>query len=127
MMEILRRLIVLEKRVEELGTLHNRSGLYLGKARAVTISGDSVTVVGHYLLLTPEAGNTDDLATIVDTIEAKTVFLQCADAAYTITVKDNTGNIQLPTGDISLAGETQILALIYDDSQSKWISFLPVT
>ena len=126
MISILTRLSLLEKKVAELATLNNRTGLFLGKPRDVTIAGGSVDVAGNFLLLTPEVGNTDDLDTIVDAIEAKTIFLQCADAAYTITVKDGTGNIILPSGDVSLVGETQILSLVYDESQSAWLTFLPV-
>lgn len=126
MMGIYTRLATIERELRELKTQHNRTGLFLGKARDVTIASGSITVTGNYMLLTPQTGLADDLDTIVDTIEAKVVFLQCADAAYTITIKDGTDNILLPSGDVTLTGETQVLPLIYDDSQSKWISFMPV-
>lgn len=126
MIPMIARLTRLEKELAELKTQHNRTGLFLGKSREVTIAAGSATVVGNYLWLIPESGNSDDLTTLVDDIDAKVVFLRCADAAYTITIKDGTGNILLPSGDVTLAGITQVIPLIKDEAQSAWITLLPV-
>lgn len=126
MMGIYTRLARLERDLRELRAGTNRTGFFTSKPRDVTIASGSVTVVGNFLLLTPESGNTDDLDTIVDDIHGKMILLQNADAAYSITIKDSVGNVILPSGDIVLAGNTQMVALIYDETQTAWISFMPI-
>ena len=41
------------------------------------------------------------------------------DTGDTITVKDNTGNLQL-SGDFAMDNEADKITLIYDDAISKW-------
>lgn len=119
--DLYKRLSRMERRLDRIEPRIIFAPLHLGRQNEVTISGDAITVGKPHTLLTPEAGVTDDLATLNGGQDGKTVILRPADASYTITVKDATGNILTSTGaDVVLTGKIQSATFTYIEADTTW-------
>lgn len=109
-----RRLKILEARPPV-----DDSGLF-GRFQALTIASGVITPAAHaHYVLRPETGSTDDLATITATRDGQLLFLR-VESGKTITVKNGTGNITLPGGDIVLDSSTKLLALFFVADAALW-------
>lgn len=94
--------------------------LSTGTATALTIASDAITVGNSSLIrLLPESGTTDDLATINGGYDGQLIVLCTANTGDTITVKDNTGNIQLAGGDFAMDATSDTLTVLYSAALSK--------
>jgi hypothetical protein len=79
----------------------------------LTIASDAITVTRSLHALTPESGNTDDLATINGGVEGMELILRPASTAHVITLK-RTGNIRLDgSTDKVLTGSLARIRLIF--------------
>lgn len=85
----------------------------------LTISSGAVTATKSYHVIAAETGTTDDLDTIT-AAQNNTFIVISADTGDTITVKNGTGNIYLPGGDMDMSG-SEMLLLFYDGT--NWIDF----
>lgn len=88
-----------------------------------TIASDTITVTSAYVpnlvsLDTEAAAATDNLATISGGLSGQVIFLRSTTATRVITVKDGTGNIQLPGGDFTLDSGNDMLMLV--KSSTSW-------
>jgi len=92
------------------------------KGREHTISADTIDAESHdFIILVPEAGNTDDLSTISSGRGGRQVAFRTGDPAYTITLKDAVGNIDLCGQDIILDCVEKVIVLTYDEELVAWI------
>lgn len=90
-----------------------------------TIATGAVTLGdGSFFRIDTEgAGGTDDLDTINGFSDGRIITLRAANAARTVVVKHNTGNILTFDGtDITLDETRKLVDLIYDDDVDKWIA-----
>lgn len=116
---ILKRLRELEAFVEK---INRKEGRRSHKAKVLTIASNEIDVGDRdYYLLLPQSGTADDLETINGGQDGYRLTLQTSDTGDTITVKDNVGNILIPTGDKALSLTSHALQLIYNEALSKWI------
>lgn len=116
---ILKRLRELEAFVER---LNRKDGTRSHKAKVLTIASNTVDVGDRdYYLLLPQSGTADDLDTINGGQDGYVLTLQTSDSGDTITVKDNVGNILIPTGDKALSLTSHAVQLIYNDALSAWV------
>lgn len=110
----------LDSGVESLrdGTLA-RTVLHIAAATLLTIASGVIVVTRSFHIVAAETGTTDDIDTI--TAERNQTFLVLkADTGDTITVKNGTGNIALPSGDMTISGD-QAMLLFYDGT--NWVAF----
>jgi hypothetical protein len=92
--------------------------------RGHTIAADTISPgANEFIILTPQSGNVDDLSTINDGRAQRQIALRTGDPAYTITVKDGVGNIDLCGADITLDCVEKVLILVYDADLTAWIRF----
>lgn len=121
--DTLRIISKLEGRLREVERLSSTTTMATKKGRAATLASDAFTATFNYYRLTPQTGNTDDLSTINGGLEGRLLAIRTADAAYTITVKDGVGNIDLCGSDVSLDCEEKVLVLVYDSNLTAWIQY----
>jgi len=98
----------------------------LGAPVELTIAAGVVTKTKSYHTIDTQGDDpSDDLDTINGGSDGDVIYIQAADAARTVVVKHNTGNIYCGV-DITLDDIYKIVILIYDDTASKWypINFL---
>jgi len=113
----------LEDELREVKRNSSTLGIAVKKGREYTLSSDAFTAEYTYHVLTPQTGNTDDLSTINGGLEGRVIAIRTADAAYTITVKDGVGNIDLCGSDLDLDCEEKVLVLVFDENLDAWIQF----
>jgi len=87
----------------------------------IAIASGAITASRTLIRLQPEAGTSDDLATINGGTDGMEVLLCAQDAADSITIKSGSGNIDLGGGDIELDATREYLRLVYDGGSSKWV------
>lgn len=83
----------------------------------LTIATGSITApaTGVYFAVDTEgAAATDDLDTIVNTLDYRMIILRSADSTHDVTVKNGTGNIRLASGDYVMSTTTNRIGLIYE-------------
>jgi hypothetical protein len=116
-------IVGLQREISRMKTMMQSGQMHMGGMRTVTIAAGvmGVNQWGYYELV-PQAGATDDLDTINNGIDGKMIGIRVNDNANTITVKDGTGNICLPDGDVDLDDVCLIMLLIYDDDSSMWVA-----
>ncbi|KPJ64886.1 hypothetical protein AMK68_00185 [candidate division KD3-62 bacterium DG_56] len=104
--------------------IHAGKYLYLTgtEPSELTISGGAITQTSSWHKLQPQSGTSDDLDTITAVAGGSALlFLQVSDAADTITIKHNTGNIICSGGaDIALSGDQDLAILMYNAIGAKW-------
>lgn len=89
--------------------------------QTLTLSSDAVTVTGRgYYTILPQSGTADDMITINGGSDGMIIYLRAETASHVITVKE-TGNIALVNSQFRMVGREDLLTLIYDGDQSKWI------
>lgn len=82
-----------------------------------TIASGSITAPddGVYFAVGTEGGAaTDDLDTIVNTLDYRMIILRSANSSQDVTVKNGTGNIRLASGDYVMSTTTNRIGLIYE-------------
>jgi len=121
--ETLKLVKKLEDELREVKRNSSTLGIAVKKGREYTLSSDAFTAEYTYHVLTPQTGNTDDLSTINGGLEGRVIAIRTADAAYTITVKDGVGNIDLCGSDLDLDCEEKVLVLVFDENLDAWIQF----
>jgi len=87
------------------------------RGSTLTIATGSITApaTGVYFAVGTEGGAaTDDLDTIVNTLDYRMIILRSADSAQDVTVKNGTGNIRLASGDYVMSTTTNKIGLIYE-------------
>lgn len=97
--------------------------LGLGPIANYTIASDAITVIGSRATVDTEgAAASDDLATITGTgaQDGDLLLVQSANSARVVTLKDQSGNLQL-AGDFALANASYKALLIYQAANSSWI------
>lgn len=89
----------------------------------VTVASGSITVTkGRHTVDTETDAASDDLDTIVTGTDGQVVTLMAENAARVVTVKHNTGNIQLSGGtDFALDGLNDSIILLYNGATSNWV------
>lgn len=103
------------------GDLKISSGmLNFGTTTNFGIVSDAITVTKSSIKLTPEAGVTDNLATISGGTEGDLLMIRIANTAHTVTIL-TTGNIVLTSGTtVVMDGSTKpVLTLLHDGT--NWI------
>lgn len=83
----------------------------------LTIATGSITApdTGVYFAVDTEgAAATDDLDTIVNTLNYRMIILRSANSAQDVTVKNGTGNLRLASGDYVMSTTTNKIGLIYE-------------
>lgn len=90
--------------------------------RNLTINGGVVTITTDYHLIDTEgAAASDDLDTINGGVDGQFLMIACVNAARSVVVKHNTGNIIIQdSGDIILNSVDEKLLLFYDGTNAKW-------
>lgn len=104
--------------------------LHFAAKSALTLSSGAITVTQNWHTITSETAAVDDLDTITastigttDTADGFVLFLKMAVSTYAITLKHNTGNIICPgAADIVLSDNAQVVCLIYDNTNEKWLA-----
>lgn len=87
----------------------------IGGASTLTIAAGVVTITrSHHVIDTEAAAASDDLDTINGGVNGDLLFIRPVSDARTVVVKDGTGNIQLPAGDLTLDDDEDGVMLIYD-------------
>lgn len=103
------------------GVAVNANNVFMDDSVDATIASDAIVATRSKLRLIPQAGVTDDLATITNSSNLGLVVICPKNGTDTITIKHNTGNIFLASGaDYVMANQNQALVLIWDDTNSKW-------
>jgi hypothetical protein len=100
--------------------------LNVGAPTELTLDASGLITVtkSRHAVDTYADASSDDLVSIArsgGTVDGDIVILHNVSGARTVTVKDNTGNIQLAGGDCLLDNPRDTLMLIYDDFSSKWL------
>lgn len=98
--------------------------LFFKDGGELTIASGAVTVTDltYYTINTEADAASDDLATINGTIDAKIITLAAENAARTVVLKHNTGNIYNPQGsDITLGDVYSNVTLRYESDLSRWV------
>lgn len=99
----------------------NTGSLWLTDSVNATITSDALDATQSRLWVLPESGTADDLATINNPNNLDVLLLVIKNSGDFITVKHNTGNIWLESGqDETLTGQNRILALYWNDVTGKW-------
>ena len=97
----------------------------VGTPVSKTLASDAFTQTTVYHVLQPQTGTADDLATITPIAAPSArsiILLRCEDAADTITIKHNVGNILVSGGsDFVLSGQDDFALGFYDGVLSKWV------
>ena len=97
----------------------NIGSFIIHEKQTATIASGAITATKSYISLVGQGGTTDDLDTINGGVDGAQIILTNSQSAYTITVRDNVGNIQL-VSDASLTNAADKLVLIYDAVAVKW-------
>lgn len=106
---------------------HNASGyLDLATSTELTIAAGAVTNTQNWHTIDTQAdAASDDLDTITaaaDVTDGYLLFVRANNAARTVVLKHNTGNIYCPGGaDISLTDVFPVVCLMYDATLVKWV------
>ena len=88
----------------------------------LTIATGAVTATRSWHRIDTEAdAASDDLDTINGGEAGMLLFIRAENTARSVVVKDGTGNITLPGGDVTLDDTERILLFLYDSVVSKWI------
>jgi hypothetical protein len=88
----------------------------------LTIAAGAVTITQSvHKIDTAADGATDDLDTISGGSNDQLLLLRAENAARTVVVKNDTGNILLGGDDVELDDANKFLLLIYDSGLSKWL------
>lgn len=87
-----------------------------------TIASGAITVRSSLVIISGEGSANDDLETISGGVNGSLISLR--PGGQVITIKHDVGNILLAGGvDVSLSDISQIITLIYDSAQSKWLQY----
>ncbi|MDX1479261.1 MAG: hypothetical protein R3301_16210, partial [Saprospiraceae bacterium] len=90
-------------------------------AGELTIASAAITVTGtRHTVDTESDAATDDLETINGGVDGALLILTAADAARTVVLKDNTGNLRL-NGDFSLDHSRDTIMLMYRSANADWL------
>lgn len=89
----------------------------------LTISSGAVTITGaNHTIDTESDAASDDLDTINGAVDGAVLVLRAANAARTVVIKHNTGNIVTPDGeDITLDETRKTVVLQYDAELTSWL------
>jgi len=97
-----------------------KANIGLGTPAELTIvAGEVAKTKGYHSIDTQGDAATDDLDTINGGEDGDIIFIRAENAARTVVVKNGTGNIDCG-GDIYLDNTNQLIAIMYDDTLSKW-------
>jgi hypothetical protein len=106
-------------------SLSGSGNLDFATATTLTITGGAVTPTQNWHLVdTQSAAATDDLDTITATnaTDGFMLFLRQVHDDRDVTIKHDSGNIKCPGGvDVVLTDSTQVVVLVYDGTNSKWL------
>lgn len=105
------------------GTIQAEGKVALKDDGELTISSGAVTITGaNHTIDTESDAASDDLDTINGAVDGAVLVLRAANAARTVVVKHNTGNIVTPDGsDITLDETSKVVTLVYDAELSDWL------
>lgn len=106
-------------------TTSGSGNLTFTDSSTLTISGGVVTVTRNlHKVDTQSAAASDDLDTITAAADGYVLILSPATAARVVTVKHNTGNIQVVDGrDIVMASNNDMVLLVYSTALVGWRAF----
>lgn len=111
-------------------TLSDAGFLDFAASTELTIASGSVTPTQNFHRIDTESdAASDDLDTIVSSgvTDGFVLVVRAENAARTVVIKHNTGNIVTTTaGDISLTETYQKCILVYDSNLTKWIASAPI-
>ncbi len=98
-----------------------KENIALEAAVELTIAAGEITKTKSYHFVDTQADAAeDDLDTINSGSGGDILFLEAEHTDRTVILKDGTGNLQLG-GDIYLTATGQVVALIFNDTLSKWL------
>jgi len=91
-----------------------------------TIASDAITLTASYVIVDTEAGAaTDNLATINGGNDGDIIIVRTASSSRDVTLKDATGNIQLPGGDVLLDTSQDRIMLMKETG--NWYAIAPLS
>lgn len=103
-----------------------KANIALEASVELTIAGGVVTKTKSYHRIdTTGDVPSSDLDTINGGSGGDVLFIEAEHTDRTIVVKNGTGNIQMPGGDVSLDATGIVLTLIYNGRLSKWVKIAP--
>lgn len=112
-------------------SLDNAGFLDFTTSTELTISSGAVTVTQNWHTIDTQAdAASDDLDTLTASgvTDGFLLFIRANNAARTVVVKHNTGNIVTTTAsDLTLDETYKVVSLIYDATLSKWIASMPAS
>lgn len=102
---------------------HPLKGVRFPDQGELTISSGAITITGaNHTIDTESDAASDDLDTINGGVDGAVLVLRAANAARTVVLKHNTGNIVTPDGaDITLDETSKVVTLVYDAELSDWL------
>ena len=102
--------------------LIDATDLITGGPVSKTLASDAFTQTAFFHVIQPQSGTTDDLSTITPLAGTPAILLRAEDAADTITIKHNVGNILISGGtDFVLGGQDDFAIGFYDSALTKWV------
>lgn len=92
------------------------------EASLLTVSGGIITVVASNNVVAPEAGVSDNLATINGGVDGMIIIIRGSgiSGAVVLTVQDGVGNINC-NNDFAMDSIYDTMTLMYDDTNSVWV------